>query len=330
MTMTGNQSPAGQAAAGPQMEGPPAIGSQGPRTVTAADPAYAEIGLIDPDGLGGASYEIVPGAVTRLTATVRRLTAPNPGFMTGPGTNAYLIGAGDDIAVIDPGPANDDHVNALLAAGGRIRWILATHTHPDHSPAAALLKARTGAVCIGLPPPAGGHQDQSFRPDIVLADGQSLALAGFTLKAMHTPGHASNHVCYLLDRGRILFTGDHIMQGSTVVINPPDGDMAAYLRSLRLLDGEAIDYIAPGHGFIIGEPRAMVERLVRHRLLRESKALGALGRVGPATLEALTPFVYDDVPAFKHPWASRSLLAHLLKLQADGRAAERDGIWGVA
>jgi glyoxylase-like metal-dependent hydrolase (beta-lactamase superfamily II) len=245
--------------------------------------------------------------------------------MTGPGTNTYIVGDAD-LAVIDPGPEIDSHIGLILELG-RIRWILVTHTHPDHSPAAARLHQATGAIRLGLTPPQGQHQDQSFEPDMVPEDGQRLALACGVIKAIHTPGHASNHVCYLLEEDRIVFTGDHVMQGSTVVINPPDGDMAAYLESLRRLDEEAVDYIAPGHGFLVGDPREMVERLVRHRLLRESKTIGALRVVGPASLEALTPTVYDDVPAFKHGWAARSLLAHLLKLQADGAAAESGGVW---
>jgi glyoxylase-like metal-dependent hydrolase (beta-lactamase superfamily II) len=280
-------------------------------------------------GAGTASYEITPGVPMRLTPRIRRLTAPNPGYMTGPGTNAYLVGddADGDIAVIDPGPLLDSHLAALLNAGGRIRWIFTTHTHPDHSPAAAILKEKTGATLLGMLPPVGEHQDQTFKPDVVLKDGERVQVGGCTLKAIHTPGHASNHLCYLLDQDRLLFTGDHVMQGSTVVINPPDGNMSAYIASLRMLQGKSIAWFAPGHGFLIGAPDDMIEVLVRHRFVRESMALRALKEMGSATLEALTPVVYDDVPAFKHPWAARSLLAHLNKLKADGAAVETDGVW---
>ncbi len=276
-----------------------------------------------------AQAEILPGIAVWLTPRIRRLTAPNPGYMTGPGTNSYIVGAGDDIVVIDPGPPNDDHISALLAIPGRIRAILVTHTHPDHSPAASLLKEKTGAPLLGMTPPAGEHQDQSFRPDRVLAHGERIEAAGSTLRVIHTPGHASNHLCYLLAEDRVLFTGDHVMQGSTVVINPPDGDMAAYIASLRMLLGEPIDYFAPGHGFLIPRPFEMVDLLVRHRFVRESKTLGAVRATGPATLETLTPVVYDDVPAFKHPWAARSLLAHLRKLEKDGAVEERGGVWSA-
>jgi glyoxylase-like metal-dependent hydrolase (beta-lactamase superfamily II) len=306
-----------------------ATGREGPRAVGSGHGAYAEIGLLDPAGDGTASYEIAPGEVTRLTPRIRRLTAPNPGYMTGPGTNSYLIGddPAGDIAVIDPGPPDESHISSLLSAGGRIRWILTTHTHPDHSPAAAILKEKTGATLLGMRPPQGEHQDQTFEPDIVPKDGERIELTGCALKVIHTPGHASNHLCYLLDQDRLLFTGDHVMQGSTVVINPPDGNMIAYIASLRMLQGKGIEYLAPGHGFLIGQPDDMIDVLVRHRFVREKMTLRALKQLGSATLEALTPVVYDDVPAFKHKWAARSLLAHLMKLKADGLAAETDGIW---
>jgi glyoxylase-like metal-dependent hydrolase (beta-lactamase superfamily II) len=304
-----------------------ATGRNGSRSLPPNHPAYAEIGLIDPEGSGRASYEIVPGLVTRLTPHVRRLTAPNPGYMTGPGTNSYLVGARDEVAVVDPGPFNEDHIAALLDVGVRIRWILVTHTHPDHSPAAARLKEATGATVIGMPPPQGQHQDQTFRPDIVPEDGDYLPLGGCSLRAVHTAGHASNHLCYQLEDAGILFTGDHVMQGSTVVINPPDGDMTAYIDSLRRLQGTGLSYLAPGHGFLIGQPDDMLDLLIRHRLLRERKTLSALRNSGSVSLEELTPLVYDDVPPFKHVWAARSLLAHLLKLEQDGHAVRRADLW---
>lgn len=306
-----------------------ASGRDGPKLLVPGDYAYAEVGKLDPDGNGTAAYEILPGVPVPIAPRIRRLTAPNPGVMTGPGTNTYLLGdAASGIAVIDPGPAIDVHVQAIVeAAAGPIRWILCTHTHIDHSPAAAPLKARTGATVLGMRARYPERQDATFAPDRALAHGERLEVGGHVLRVLHTPGHASNQLCFLEERERLLFTGDHLMQGSTVVINPPDGDMAVYLASLRLLLEESLEYIAPGHGFLMGRPHEMVERVLVHRLARENKVLASLAAHGPATLDALVPHIYDDVPERMHPVASRSLLAHLIKLRNEGRAAERGGRW---
>ena len=304
---------------------------EGRKVLVPGDFAYAEVGKLDPESKGTVADEILPGAVVQLSDRVRRITAPNPGFMTGPGTNTYLLGAGADIAVIDPGPAIDAHVEAVIkAAGARIRWILVTHTHTDHSPAAALLKAKTGAELMGMPPPLYGNQDRSFRPDRVLAHGERIDLAGCVLRVIHAPGHASNQLCYLLEEEKLLFTGDHVMQGSTVVINPPDGDMRVYLDSLRALQGEDIAWFAPGHGFLMDKPQEALERLLIHRLTRENKVLKAVREAGTATLESLLPAVYDDVPARLYPVASRSLLAHLIKLKEEHKVVEALGKWSLA
>ena len=293
-----------------------ALGKDGEKVFRRADPQYHEIHWCDPEEAGTTTYDLAPGEPKRLDRLVTRLTAPNPGAMTGPGTNTYLVGT-EEIAVVDPGPAVEAHIEKILAEGRkRIRWILCTHTHLDHSPAAAALKAATGAQLLGRPAPAG--QDATFRPDRVLEHGERLAVAGATLRAIHTPGHASNHLCYLLEETRMLFTGDHVMQGSTVVINPPDGDMRAYLASLESLLAEDIAIIAPGHGYLIGAPHKEIRRLVAHRLARERKVRLALERLRQASLEQLLPVVYDDVPERMHRWAARSLTAHLDKLVADG------------
>lgn len=298
-----------------------AQGPEGEKIFRRTDPQYFEIHWCDPEETGASGYQIEPGVAKRLDARVTRLTAPNPGAMTGPGTNSYLVGE-DELAVIDPGPALDSHVrNILDFAQGRIRWIVCTHTHLDHSPAAAALKALTGAQVLGRPAPAG--QDPTFAPDTVLSHGDRVRIGkDTTLRAIHTPGHASNHLCYLLEETRMLFTGDHVMQGSTVVINPPDGDMRAYLASLEALLREDVAIIAPGHGFLIGEPHKELRRLIAHRLSREAKVRRALEQQGPAPLHALVPFVYDDVAARMHSWAARSLAAHLDKLVADGEVRE--------
>ncbi|MGV3654407.1 MAG: MBL fold metallo-hydrolase [Noviherbaspirillum sp.] len=306
----------------------PALGQNGRQVVIPADSSFAEVGKLDPAGSGSAYCVIRPGTVTRLSERVRRIAAPNPGVMTGPGTNAYLVGEGDDLALIDPGPAHPDHIEALLReAGGRLRWILATHTHLDHTPAAQALKAATGAQLLGMAPPPDGPQDHGFAPDRILAHGERLAVGGATLRVLHTPGHASNHLCYLLEEEKLLFTGDHIMQGSTVVINPPDGDMAVYLASLRAIREMDLEWLAPGHGFLMDQPRQRIDRLLAHRFAREEKVLQALRERPGATLEELVTAVYDDVPPARYGIASRSLLAHLLKLRQEGRAIEREDRW---
>ena len=270
---------------------------------------------------------IVPGEVVQVSPLVRRLTAPNPGMMTGPGTNAYIVGT-DRLALVDPGPDIDTHLAATLAAvGDRLRWILCTHTHKDHSPGARALKAATGAEVIGMPAPQYDNQDTDFAPDRVFAHGDALDCGEFTLRAVHTPGHASNHLCYLLDREKLLFTGDHVMQGSTVVINPPDGDMAAYLKSLESLLDLDIERIAPGHGHPIEAPHAEARRLIAHRLAREQKVVDAFAVNNPATLDELVPIVYADVSPRLHTVARRSLHAHLLKLAHDGRVWQQGERW---
>jgi len=294
-----------------------------------ADPAYFEIHWTDPQETGETCFVIQPGVPKRLDRYVTRLTAPNPGMMTGPGTNTYLVGE-SEVAVIDPGPAIDAHIEAILAAGaGRIRWILCTHTHVDHSPAAALLKARTGATVIGRPRPQHGNQDHTFAPDRVLEHGERIDLGGVHFRALHTPGHASNHLCYLLEETKMLFTGDHVMQGSTVVINPPDGNMLTYLASLELLLGEDVAILAPGHGHLIGAPHKEVKRLVAHRLAREAKVTAAIQKLGAPALEELLPLVYDDVHPRIHPVAARSLTAHLEKLVAEGRVRAEGGRYSL-
>ena len=271
---------------------------------------------------------IVPGELVQLNGLVRRVTAPNPGVMTGPGTNAYIVGTGD-LALIDPGPEGAPHLSAMMeAVGRRLKWILCTHTHLDHSPGAKALKSATGAQLLGFSKvPDDGRQDTGFAPDRAMRDGDVLDCGAFRLRAVHTPGHASNHLCYLLEGERWLFTGDHVMQGSTVVISPPDGDMIAYLRSLEKLLALDLAALAPGHGHVIEKPHDEVRRLVAHRLKRERKVIDAFARKNPATLDELLPYVYDDVPQGIHAVARRSLHAHVLKLRDEGRAVEEGDNW---
>jgi len=266
----------------------------------------------------------VTGAVHRVAPQLWRIVASNPSALTGPGTNTYVLGDGPRL-VIDPGPAEDSHLERILAvAGGRIEQILCTHSHPDHSPGAAALRARTGAIVRGREAPDDGHQDESYAPDQGLEDGERVAVAGATLRVVHTPGHASNHVCLLHEGAGMLFTGDHLMSGSTVVILPPDGSMRLYLQSLRRLLTMPLEVLAPGHGAVIAGAHAEVERVIAHRLQRESKLVGTLRRRGEATLDEMLPEVYEDVPAALHRLAKYSLWAHAIKLAEDGRVA-RDG-----
>lgn len=276
--------------------------------------------------------ELVAGAAVPLGARVTRVLAPNPGFMTGPGTNSYLIGR-RDIAVLDPGPALSAHVEALLAAadglGGRIRWIVLTHTHQDHAPAAIELQARTGALILGQAPLAGDPAQATLGVDRHLAHGDRLEAPEFSLRALHTPGHVGNHLCYLLEEEGLLFSGDHLINGSTVVIVPPSGNMADYIRSLEMLGHEAIQQIAPGHGDTIANAQALIRFTIHHRLAREAKVLGSLGAV-PQTLPELVAHVYDDVSPALHAVAQYSLHAHLIKLREEQKAVEEDRGWRLA
>ena len=311
------------------------ISAKGKRPLNRGDWAYAELGRLDPEGKGTASIELTPGAAVWLSPRVLRVTADNGSMMTGPGTNAYFVGApgSDSWALIDPGPDDEAHVKALLAAApGRITRILCTHTHKDHSPAAVAIAAASGAPTFGRVADHPEWQDGTFQPTQVMSDGDVLSLGeGVTLRAVHTPGHASNHLCFYLEEEKLLFTGDHLMQGSTVVINPPDGDMATYLASLRKLLGIELDWLAPGHGFLIDEPHAVVHKTIAHRLGREAKVLAGLAKLAsqtPADEMALVAEVYADTPKPLHAMAQRSLRAHLLKLRDEGRASgEVGGAW---
>jgi glyoxylase-like metal-dependent hydrolase (beta-lactamase superfamily II) len=272
---------------------------------------------------------LIPGKPSVLGTAVRRIVAPNAGLMTGPGTNTYLLGRGE-ITVLDPGPDDARHLQAIMdAADGVIRWIVVTHTHRDHSPLAAVLAEWTGARLIGGSPPDDGRQDETFRPDHLPRDGERLQLGGIVLTAIHTPGHASNCVCYLLDDERLLFTGDHVLEGVSPVILPPDGDMTAYMGSLEKLAAYEFERIAPGHGGVMQRGKRVISLLRAHRVAREDKVVGKLMH-GAATLDQLTPAVYNDVPQERHAWAKLTLEAHLIKLARDGRVIEYAGSWRLS
>jgi glyoxylase-like metal-dependent hydrolase (beta-lactamase superfamily II) len=273
---------------------------------------------------------IVYGVAGALSPMVRRIVAENPGMMTGPGTNTYLVGI-DEIAVIDPGPGDAEHLDAISGCGGdRIRWILLTHTHEDHSPGAVGLRKRTGAKVLAFGP---GQRRGKIRLDGTLADGDVIEATEFHLTALHTPGHASNHLCFLLNEERTLFTGDHIMQGSTVVIAPPDGDMSAYLASLERLKTlrPRLKAIAPGHGHVIDDPQAAIQGYIDHRLERERQVLDALRARGSASIAEIVEDCYNDVPTELHPVARRTVWAHLRKLVDDGevKGDRFEGEWSA-
>jgi glyoxylase-like metal-dependent hydrolase (beta-lactamase superfamily II) len=278
------------------------------------------------------------GRTEQVHPLVRRLLAPNPSPFTFTGTQTYLVGAGE-LAVIDPGPDLPEHVEAILAAaqGGRIGAILCTHTHRDHSPASRPLAAATGAPIVGCAPLAleddGPRADAAFdfdyRPDRVLADGEMLDGEGWRLRAVATPGHTSNHLCFALEGTGILFTGDHVMGWSTTVVSPPDGDMSLYMESLDLLLARADAVYYPAHGPAVDKPHAHVRALIAHRRMREEQILAKLGE-GEGRIPAMVETIYRDVDPRLHPAAGRSVLAHLVDLERRGLVRPNGETWALA
>ncbi|HEX8364576.1 MAG TPA: MBL fold metallo-hydrolase [Allosphingosinicella sp.] len=267
------------------------------------------------------------GEIERPHPLVRRILAPNPSPFTFTGTQSYIVGAGE-VAVIDPGPDDPRHVEALTAAvaGERVRAILCTHTHRDHSPASRALAAATGAPVVGCAPLAiedqGPRSDAAFdfdyAPDRVLGDGERVEGDGWTLEAVATPGHTSNHLCFALLGTGVLFTGDHVMGWSTTVVSPPDGDMSDYMTSLDRLSRRDDRIYLPAHGPAVDDPQAHLRRLIEHRRMRERQILGHL-KGGEGRISAMVPFMYRDVDPRLHPAAARSVLAHLVDLERRGR-----------
>jgi glyoxylase-like metal-dependent hydrolase (beta-lactamase superfamily II)/8-oxo-dGTP pyrophosphatase MutT (NUDIX family) len=310
---------------------------------------FGELALVCPDGHIAHTLDWQTTAPVRLLRNVMRLTAPNPGLMTGPGTNSYLVGnASTGYTVIDPGPADAAHLQRLHdATDGHIHTIVCTHSHPDHSPGARPLQA----MCQPRPPilglPSGPHAraDALFTPDRALQHhellGQStLGLAAdwvqketlqhdtHTLKVIHTPGHAANHLCLVLVEDGLLFSGDHILNGSTTVINPPDGAMTAYLDSLDVLSAacveHAVTFILPAHGYVLGAASDAIAQLKAHRLKREAKVAAVMQALPNGSLDDWLPLAYDDVDTRLWPVARRSLLAHAERVaQTTGRPLTR-------
>jgi glyoxylase-like metal-dependent hydrolase (beta-lactamase superfamily II) len=278
------------------------------------------------------------GRTEQVHPLVRRLLAPNPSPFTFTGTQTYLVGAGE-VAVIDPGPDLPDHVEAILAAlaGERVAAILCTHTHRDHSPASRAVAAATGAPIVGCAPLAldddGPRADAAFdfdyRPDRVLGDGEAVEGSGWRLRAVATPGHTSNHLCFALEGSGLLFTGDHVMGWSTTVVAPPDGDMAAYMRSLDLLLARDDALYLPAHGPAVEKPHSQVRALIAHRQMREKQILARLDE-GEGHIPAMVETMYRDIDPRLHPAAGRSVLAHLVDLERRGLAVREDDRWRPA
>ena len=288
---------------------------------------FGELALVSPDGQIQHHLDWQTDQAVALLKNVQRLTAPNPGVMTGPGTNSYLVGDPDTgYIAIDPGPADNEHLQRLWrAAGGQIKAIVCTHSHPDHSPGAAPLQA----LCTHKPPILGlaskptARANSHFSPERELADGEKLVLQGIgvggeithTLRVVHTPGHAANHICLVLEEDGLLFSGDHVLNGSTTVIDPPDGHMGDYLDSLDKLaaacETGGIDFILPAHGHVLGFAHQAITHLKAHRLKREAKIATAMQALPQGSLQEWVEKAYDDVPSRLWPVAARSLQAHV-------------------
>ena len=261
---------------------------------------------------------------------VRRLTAPNPGPFTHTGTQTHIVGHGA-VAVIDPGPDIPEHLDAILTAtaGETIAAIVCTHTHRDHSPLAAILKDWTGAPVVGCAAIPGEGFDQSYRPDRVLADGETLDGEGWTLAAVATPGHTSNHLCFALPHADILFSGDHVMGWSTSVVIPPDGDMGAYVASLEKLLARTESRYLPAHGEPVEKPQRLVRSMIGHRRQREGQIVRRL-EARPETVPELVAGMYVGLDPRLVRGAEASVTAHLLDLAARGRVRADGDVWAPA
>jgi glyoxylase-like metal-dependent hydrolase (beta-lactamase superfamily II) len=277
--------------------------------------------------------DLIPGIASALSPLIRRIVAPNPGPFTGPGTNTYLVGI-DEVAVIDPGPDDKRHIDAIVGASmrERVRWILLTHTHPDHSPGTARLVKATGAEVLAFGKRL--DKDTDIVPDRVITEGDTIEGTEFGLEVLHTPGHAPNHLCFLLEEERVLFTGDTVLDGMYSVVNPArGGDMATYLASLSRMEKLRLTRLAPGHGDAIDDPKPRVQDYLAHRAQRERQILRLL-KDGPARITDIVSVLYAEGEL--HPQlveaAGWQVHAHLLKLKAEGKVtgASVKSAWKLA
>lgn len=314
---------------------------QGKETIFAEnDPPFGELAMVCPDGQCLHSVDWQTEQAVALRRNLLRLTAPNAGVMTGPGTNSYLVGeAATGYIAIDPGPHDAAHIQRLYdAAGGDVRAIVCTHSHADHSPGAFVLQqlcvaqGKPRPLIHGLPSAPTASASAQFTPDRTLQDREQLTLSApavegentttHTLRAVFTPGHAANHVCLLLEEDALLFSGDHILNGSTPIVNPPDGQMDAYLRSLDKLDAlcaaEGVEFILPAHGYVLAAPHQVIAGLKAHRLAREAKVIAALRALPDGTVQDWVAHAYADTPQPLWQLAERSLLAHVERIHALG------------
>jgi glyoxylase-like metal-dependent hydrolase (beta-lactamase superfamily II) len=276
----------------------------------------------------------------RVSPLITRVLAENPGPFTFKGTGVYIVGD-EDVAVIDPGPDFLEHVEALKRAlkDRRVTHILVTHTHTDHSPAAKYVKEWSGAKTYAFGPHGSGKAeegirveeggDRDFTPDMRVKDGEIIEGNGFTFECVYTPGHTSNHMCFALREEKSLFTGDHIMGWSTTVVTPPDGDMAQYMASVRKLQPRDDRILYPTHGAPITDPKPFLAAYLEHRLDRERQIIACI-KDGIATIPDMVARMYANVDKRLHPAASRSVLAHLIQLEQDGRVVSDGGRYWLA
>ncbi len=267
------------------------------------------------------------GKIIQVSPLIRRLVADNPSPFTFYGTGTYIVGR-DRVAIIDPGPDLASHIDALAKFSEKVEisHILVTHNHADHSPAAQPLKQITGAEIYAfdvggqaeIDDPSEEGRDRNFRPDHILKDGDRVEGEGWTLQALHTPGHLSNHLCFALPQEKALFTGDHVMVWSTSVVSQPDGDMAAYLASLEMLLGRNDEVYYPTHGAPIENPKPFVKELIAHRHEREDQILATI-EAGATTIGKMVEIIYRDIPPYLHPAAASSVLSHLIHMIAKGQ-----------